>query len=204
LEVDVIVTNLAGHKVPSAYPSRRAWIHFTVRDGSGDVVFESGSLRADGSIVGNDNDSDGSRFEPHYLRIGRSDEVQIYEDIMVDYAGAVTTGLLWGAEYVKDNRLLPRGFDKSTASWEVAVHGAASGDADFLGGGDTTRYAVDVAGRTGPFRVEAELWYQPIGYRWAQNLGGYQTTESAQFKGFFDGVSSTSGVVMARGAVTVR
>ena len=204
LEVDVVVTNLAGHKVPSAYPSRRAWLHLTVTDSDGGVVFESGAFRPDGSIVGNDNDADGSRFEPHYLRITDAGQVQIYEDIMVDYAGTVTTGLLWGVEYVKDNRLLPRGFDKATASADVAVKGAALGDGDFLGGGDTTRYAVNVGATNGPFQVEVEVWYQPIGYRWAQNLGEYDTPESAQFMGFFEGVSSASGALLARAERTIQ
>ena len=53
-----------------------------------------------------------------------------------DPTGALTTGLLTAVRYVKDNRLLPRGFDKSTADKDVAVHGDAAADADFTGGGD--------------------------------------------------------------------
>jgi len=198
LDVDVVVTNLAGHKVPSAYPSRRAWIHLTVRNTDDEVMFESGAFQADGSIVGNDNDADGTRFEPHYVQVTAGAQVQIYEDIMVDYRGAVTTGLLWGVEYIKDNRLLPRGFDKTTASDDVAVKGVALGDEDFVGGGDTTRYSVSVGNASGPFLVEVELWYQPIGYRWALSLGGFDSAESAQFKGFFDSVSASSAALMAR------
>ncbi len=204
VEVDVAITNLAGHKVPTAYPSRRAWIHLTVRDLADRVVFESGAFQPDGSIVENDNDVDGSRFEPHHLEITTPGQVQIYEDIMVDYAGAVTTGLLWGVEYVKDNRLLPRGFDKNTASNDVAVKGEALGDLNFIGGGDTTRYSVGVGNASGPFQVEVELWYQPIGYRWAKNLGDYDTAESAQFMGFFEGVAPASAALLARARVTVQ
>jgi hypothetical protein len=204
LMMEVVVTSSVGHKLPSAYPSRRAWIHLTVRDAGGEVVFQSGALRPDGSIEGNANDEDGSLFEPHYLEIERPDQVQIYEDIMVDYAGRVTTGLLWGAEYVKDNRLLPDGFDKETASWEVEVVGNAFADQDFLGGGDTTRYRVGFGDARGPFQIEAELLYQPIGYRWAQNLGGFPSAESAQFKEFFDGVSSSSSARIARALAVVR
>jgi len=204
VDVDVAITNLAGHKVPTAYPSRRAWIHLTVRDAAGRLVFESGEFQPDGSISGNDNDSDGSRFEPHYLEITLPGQVQIYEDIMVDYAGAVTTGLLWGVEYVKDNRLLPRGFDKNTAPDDVAVKGEALGDLDFVGGGDTTHYSVSVGNASGPFQVEVELWYQPIGYRWARSLGEYDTAESDQFLEFFDGVSSASAALLARARATVQ
>jgi hypothetical protein len=204
LEIGVTVTNLAGHKLPSAYPSRRAWLHVTVTDNSGRTLLESGAFQPDGSIEGNDNDLDGSRFEPHYDRVSSADQVQVYEDIMLDYAGNVTTGLLWGARYVKDNRLLPTGFDKITASSDVAVHGAAEGDADFVGGSDVVRYSVNVANARAPYTVVAELWYQPIGYRWAMNLAEFDTEESAQFLGFFDEVASSSGALLARAEAALR
>jgi len=198
MAVTVSVRNLAGHKLPSAYPSRRAWIHLTVRDARGRAILESGAFRPDGSIAGNDNDADGSRFEPHYAEITSPDQVQIYEDIIVDHAGEVTTGLIQGVRYIKDNRLLPMGFDKTTAPADVAVHGRASTDPDFLAGGDQVRYAVNVAGAAGPFTVEAELWYQPIAFRWAKNLAEYDTQESARFIGFFDSMSSSSATLVAR------
>jgi hypothetical protein len=204
LTVDVSVTNLAGHKLPSAYPSRRAWLHVTVYDSRGRALLESGALQPDGMIQGNDNDLDGGRYEPHYDEITSSDQVQIYEDIMVDYAGEVTTGLLYGARYVKDNRLLPRGFDKRTASSDVAVHGGAEGDPDFVGGSDVVHYVVDVGNAQPPFRAVAELWYQPIGYRWAMNLAEYDTRESAQFMRFFDEVSSSSAALLARAEGRLR
>jgi len=204
LEVGVTVTNLVGHKLPSAYPSRRVWLHVKVLDRSGRTLFESGAFEADGSINGNDNDQDGSRFEPHYDRITSADQVQIYEDIMVDYADNVTTGLLYGARYIKDNRLLPTGFDKSTASSDVAVHGAAEGDADFVGGSDRVTYAVSLGSGRAPYTVVAELWYQPIGYRWAMNLGEYDTAESDQFMGFFNEVAPASGTVLASTEVVLR
>ena len=69
MHTEVVVTNLGGHKLPSAYPSRRAWIRFTVWDAKGSRVFESGGLAPDGSIRGNANDVDPTRFEPHHRTI---------------------------------------------------------------------------------------------------------------------------------------
>ena len=204
LRVAVDITTLAGHKVPSAYPSRRAWIHLRVKDANGAVLFESGAMGAGGSIVGNDNDEDGARFEPHYTTVTSEDQVQIYEDIMVDFRGDVTTGLLQGLEYVKDNRLLPQGFDKRTASDPVAVKGAAAQDPDFVGGGDTTEFAISMGEVQGPVLVEATLWYQPIGFRWAENLGQYQTAESAQFLTMFRGVADVSATVISQARLEVK
>ena len=62
--------------------------------------------------AGNDNDADPSRYEPHYSEIRSADQVEIYESILGDENGHVTTGLLAGVRYLKDNRLLPDGFDK--------------------------------------------------------------------------------------------
>jgi len=79
LQADISVQNLSGHKFPTAYPSRRAWLHVTVKDRDGKVVFESGALNTNGSIEGNDNDADPMRFEPHYTEVNNRDQVQIYE-----------------------------------------------------------------------------------------------------------------------------
>ena len=97
--------------------------------------------------------------------------MQIYESVIVDRTGTVTTGLLHGVRYVKDNRLLPAGFDKSTAEPDIAVHGRANTDVNFVEGGDRVRYSVDLSGARGTFTLEAILWYQSIGYRWAENYG---------------------------------
>lgn len=197
LEVTVRLHNLAGHKLPSAYPSRRAWIHLSVRDGAGDVVFESGALRPDGSIAGNDNDADAARFEPHYAAIESSEQVQIYEPILGGPDDAVTTGLLTATQYLKDNRLLPTGFDKTTADDDIAVAGGAFEDADFTGGGDAVDYRVALGGHAGPLTVSAELLFQPIGYRWAHNLEGYQALETRRFVAYYEAAAAESALVLA-------
>jgi len=198
VEAEIAVDNLTGHKLPTAYPSRRAWLHVVLRDHDGKTVFESGALRADGSIAGNANDADATRFVPHYEQITKAEQVQVYESVMVDSAGKPTTGLLQAVRYIKDNRLLPRGFDKATAEADVAVRGEAAGDADFQAGGDTIRYSMATNGAEGPFQIEAELWYQPIGFRWAMNLKAYDAMEPKRFVGYYEAMAPGSGVVLAR------
>jgi hypothetical protein len=198
LETEVSIDNLAGHKLPTAYPSRRAWLHLTVKDGGGKTIFESGAIGQDAKIVGNDNDEDGSRFEPHHLVIERPEQVQIYEAILGDSAGRVTTGLLFAVKYLKDNRLLPSGFDKQKVEADVAVRGEALGDADFTDGGDRVRLRIPVGQGTAPFKVEAELLYQPIGYRWAENLRKVDAAEPRVFTRAYDALAATSFQRMAR------
>ena len=202
LQLEVLVQNLTGHKLPTAYPSRRAWLHVVVRDRNGTTVFESGALNPDGSIVGNDNDADATRFEPHYREITSIDQVQIYESIMKDQAGGVTTGLLSAVGYLKDNRLLPSGFKKENAENDIAVIGDASDDPNFSDSGDSVRYSLSLGDAPGPLHVEAELWYQPIGFRWAHNLEPYKAEEPERFVGYFNSMSSGSAVILARAEAT--
>jgi hypothetical protein len=204
LGVDVVVENLAGHKLPTAYPSRRAWLHVVIRDADGSVVFESGALEADGSIAGNDNDADPARYEPHHQRIETPDQVQIYEAIMVDPNDEVTTGLLAAIRFVKDNRILPRGFDKATAHEDIAVQGAAGADGDFTASRDRVRYQVEVSDDAGPFEVEAELIYQPIAFRWAHNLRQQEAPEIERFISYYEAMSEVSSEILARTSGTVR
>lgn len=204
LAVDVTVRNLTGHKLPTAYPSRRAWLHFTVRDASDRVVFSSGAIEPSGAIRGNDNDVDATRVEPHHTEIRSEDQVQIYESVMHDADGRITTGLLKATGYAKDNRILPRGFDKATAEADIAVIGAARGDDDFLAERDRVRYIVSTAGRSGPFRIDAELRYQPISFRWAQNLRAYDAMEPKRFVSWYEDMSKGSSEVLARSTLSVR
>ena len=196
LQADVSVRNLSGHKFPTAYPSRRAWLHVTVRDRNNAIVFESGALNPNGSIQGNDNDADAGRFEPHYSEINSADQVQIYEAIMVGANGLPTTGLLSAVRFIKDNRLLPDGFDKRTADQQIAPQGGARDDQDFAGGGDRVHLSVPVGSAAGPFAITAELWFQPISYRWANNLKTYDAMEPRRFTGYYDTMSSGSAVMI--------
>jgi len=203
LQAEVSVENLTGHKLPSAFPSRRAWLHFSVKDRNGNPVFESGALNPDGSIIGNDNDADPHKYEPHYPEITSSDQVEIYEDILGDAMGQVTTGLISGVRYLKDNRLLPNGFNKNGVPHDVAVVGEAYDDPKFIGGGDTIHYSVPVGTAAGTFTISVELWYQPIGFRWANNLKPYDSApEPNRFNRFYHSMDGSSAIVLAHAQVT--
>jgi len=203
LSFAVRVDNLTGHKLPTAYPSRRAWLHVVVTAADGHSVFESGKLNPDGSIVGNANDADPTHFSPHYMRITQPDQVEIFEPILGDSQGHVTTGLISATQYLKDNRILPTGFDKQTASPDIAVSGEAAGDPDFTAGSCTTHYAVSTNGAAGPLHVSVELLYQPVGYRWAHNLATYQAAEPQRFVHYYEQAAAKSAVVLAHAETSV-
>ena len=110
LEFSLRINSNTGHKLPSAYPSRRVILHVTVKDSNDVTVFESGKVNADGSVDGLNSDIDQTTFEPHYDLITSADQVQAYEPIMQDHNGAVTYTILRGSAYNKHNRILPNGF----------------------------------------------------------------------------------------------
>jgi hypothetical protein len=190
LLADLLLSSQVGHKLPSGFPSRRAWVHFTVQDAGGVMLFDSGRGNPNGSIQGNDNDQEPTLYEPHYQVITSSEQVQIYEVIFADVDGLITTGLLKGVEYLKDNRFLPAGFDKKIASPEIAVYGEALLDDDFSGGTDRLRYQVALGAAQGPFTVTAHVLYQTIGYRWMENLRAYTSTETDQMAAYYDAISN--------------
>jgi hypothetical protein len=54
----------------------------------------------------------------------------------------------------------------------------------------------------GPFHLEVELLYQPIGFRWAHNLEPYKAVEPQRFVGYYDSMSSAATTVLARAEAT--
>ena len=169
LIVQLRINNRSGHKLPTSFPSRRAYIHFVVRDAGGNIIFESGKTNADGSIVGADADTNLTRFETHYDEITQPDQVQIYEAIMQDTDHNVTYTLLRAASFVKDNRIPPAGFDKNSVGENIRVVGAALSDANFNSGSDTITYKVPV-GLADSVSYSAELKYQALAYSFIKDL----------------------------------
>ena len=186
LEARVKVQNNSGHKTPTGYPSRRMWLNFKVTDSNNNVVFESGRINANGSIDGADNDTNSTVFEPHYEVITSADQVQIYEPVMGNSDSEVTYTLLRGAQYLKDNRLTPKGFDKHAVPDDVAVRGLAFNDTDFNQGSDEITYIIPVA-VAGNLSVSVSLNYQTIAYGFLQDLYSDSHLEQVQtFKALYD------------------
>jgi len=197
LTVQLRINNRSGHKLPTSYPSRRAYIHFVVRDSGGNIIFESGKTNADGSIVGADADNNLNFYEPHYDEITQEDQVQIYEPIMGDTDSNVTYTLLRASSYLKDNRIPPDGFDKNVVGDDIRVAGLAMNDSNFNSGSDTITYKIFV-GSAGANTISytAELKYQSLAYGFVQDLFlDNDDAEVAKFEALFNGSTIRSETI---------
>jgi len=203
LQVVVKVENLTGHKFPSGFPSRRAWLHVAVANDDGEIIFESGRPLGDGRVQGCDGDTDSTAFEPHYETISSPEEVQIYEAVMLNFEKEVTFTLLRAWQYAKDNRLLPAGFDKGSADGDIAVHGAAADDDDFSAGSDQVLYNLPVGGAKGGLTVRVELLFQSLSYPFIADLGATGTVLVERFMGFYDPADNVP-VVIAKTELSVE
>lgn len=175
LELDLAVENRAGHKLPTGYPARRAWLEVVVEAG-GAPVFVSGASDAKGRLLGVADEL----ALPHRDVIDEPHEVQVYELVAADLAGRPTTALERMARPLKDTRLLPRGWraDGPHAA-ETAPVGIGSDD-DFSAGGDTVTYSVALEPGV-PATIRARLLYQPVPPAWAEALERSATPEARRF-----------------------
>lgn len=199
---DLILTNLAGHKFPSGYPARRFWLEVSLRDpDSGAVLWQSGSLTADGlSIVGAD-DNGLSGFEPHYTLIDAENQVQIYELVIADVTGAPTNLLERAAFTLKDNRLPPLGFSTTHSAYDTTAVVGAEVEADMAfgdfnrspegiegTGADGIRYQMslpaDWNAESVP-EVEVNVWYQAMPPRWVADMFDVEAPAIADFESLY-------------------
>ena len=178
LLLDVTINSMVGHKFPTGFPSRRAWLHVQVIDASGNLLYESGGYNEQGMILDNNADQVAGTFEPHYSLIDQPGQVQIYESIMLNSNSEATSVLLQGVAFAKDNRILPEGFDKTKVPVDIAVIGDALIDDNFTGGSDTTTYLISLPPGTGELTIQVELLYQSVSYRFLDDLMSYPSPES--------------------------
>ena len=191
----VKLVNKAGHKFPSGYPSRRAWIEFLVKDQSGAVVFHSGAVNPDFSLADED-----ANFEPHYNTINDPAQVQIYELVPGDVNGSFTNVLERGHAALKDNRLVPQGFSPDDPTYDTTrVIGVfADPDFDLNGGSDAVHYSIPLNGYAGVLNVTARVWYQSLPPKWMAPMFAYSSPEIDSFKAMFDAADRSPVLIAER------
>ncbi len=185
----VRVSNLAGHKLPTGYPTRRVWIHLVARGSDGTTVFESGGHDAEGRIVVGDED------QPHHHEISSSEQVQIYEQVLVDAEGHRTLRALDVDAVQKDNRILPNGWSNSHPEIARIRPVGVEGDASFGAGVDETDYRFTASGN-GQLTIDVALLYQSVPPSALDEVATYKTAASERFRSMAE-AADNAPIVMA-------
>ncbi len=184
------LTNKAGHKFPSGYPSRRAFVSFVLLTEQGDTLFQSGILQPDLEVAGND-----PQFEPHHNVINDPGQAQIYEMVAGDVNQQFTTVLERAYVALKDNRLPPAGFRTTHSVYDsTLIVGDALSDPDFNknsggvegSGADVVHYRVGITGYQGNVSAYATVYYQSLPPRWMAEMFDATTPEIETFRSMFN------------------
>jgi hypothetical protein len=186
LHAAVTVRNRTGHYLPTGVGFRRMLLELLVLDAAGEVLWASGRTNELGFVVDGITDEvlaseQPVRFpdapvQPHYQTIDSTDQVQIYQELIRDSDGALTTSFLRRVETIKDNRVRPKGYDpaffeRSSSPYiqELALlHGEEARDPHYvdprLTGSDEIEYRIrlDGDGLARAAEVRATLYYQSI------------------------------------------
>jgi hypothetical protein len=184
--------NKAGHKFPSGFPSRRAFVEFLLVDlESMDTIFHSGKYNEAYELANHNTD-----FEPHYDYISEESQVQIYELVPADINGDFTTILERGYQTIKDNRLVPLGFTKDHVVYDtVAIVGMAVDDPNYNSddfgvdgtGSDKITFGIKLGTYSGSIKAYAKVHYQSLSPRWINPLfEDDQLPEVQHFKSMYE------------------
>ncbi|MDZ4750018.1 MAG: T9SS type A sorting domain-containing protein [Flavobacteriales bacterium] len=192
LSLELLLTNIAGHKLPSGYPSRRMVVQVTMYDSLGQELWSSGNFDDEFYVIGQD-----SPYEPHHQVIRDEDEVQIYEMVMGDVNGNMTTLLERGDSHLKDNRLVPLGFSYSNEMYDTTEVVLGITDPDFNynpnegSGTDKIRYHIPLNGYSGSLNVSASVYFQSIPPVWLEEMFATETPEINEFQAMYDEADKT-------------
>ena len=199
------LTNLAGHKFPSGYPARRAYIHFVATTVEGDTLFESGALNQNYELVGHN-----ATYEPHYTTIRSEDQVQIYEQVLGDVNNQKTTVLVRAASALKDNRIPPKGFSQTHEVYDTTrISGLALQDTDFNqglqgegSGSDVVYFHIPTQGYFDALSITATVYYQSMPPEWMVEMFSESTPEIDRFVEMYNGAQRSPSIV-GQDAITV-
>jgi hypothetical protein len=176
LQADVTVKSLVGHNFPSGVSFRRAFLDFQVLDGSGKVLWESGGTDANGVIVDTAGNQLVTEFysptqqttQPHFWTgnpITSDEQVQVYEEIIRDPQGMVTTSFLSLDKKVKDNRIQALGRSSSGPNAGIIASVGVAPDPNYRNGCgcSVVRYQIPLTpALANATNVQATLYYQTI------------------------------------------
>ncbi|MDJ1140432.1 hypothetical protein [Marinicella marina] len=166
LNINVKVTNLSGHKLPTSYAEgRRMWLHIVAKDGANNAFWESGAYDENTGILTEDTqlkvyealqgiwnpDPDGnSSTEDGNCEVSDENGDKMFHFVLNNCVA-------------KDNRIPPLGFraaDNIEMKPVGIIYTPRPGHPGQVVNFDVTNYQIPVTGVTGPFVIEATLKYQ--------------------------------------------
>jgi hypothetical protein len=202
LSTQVTVNNLAGHKFPSGVSFRRAFIEFQVQDAMGKTLWSSGRSNDQGVLTDERGQAIAGEFwwqadcrarlpnawQPHFEQIDKQNQAQVYQELITNASGQLTTSFLAINAHPKDNRLQPHGFLPEAERIAIAAalgdrtplhqagfpmdenlgvavgpEGEAARDPDYQNGSGQDQLRYVASGLSGkPARVSVQLYYQSI------------------------------------------
>ncbi len=199
LAFKVHVTSNVGHKLPTGFPSRRVWLVVKVTSVDGEQIFYSGRYNPQGRIVNTHGEALPIEWaygpvEPHHELITEESQVQIYEAVMSDHEGRFTHAVTKAKSWLKDNRILPKGYrrDHPEARYTLPV---GLEDDNFIGGEDQLTYQVSLGSQI-PAKIKVKLVYQTLGARFMRALFQVDVPEVAAFRTMYER-ADVSPIVMA-------
>ena len=210
-EIVLMLKNKAGHKFPSGYPSRRAFIEFLITNLQGDTIFHSGKRDPSGSNIINSDEFGLLNFEPHYDIINSEEQVQIYEVVDGDVSGSPTNIQERAAIKLKDNRLVPYGFSVNHSAYDTtSIVGEALYDPNFNSNGSFTGTGTDniiysipseYFGSETNFNLMVNIWYQSMPPKWVNSMFDYESPEIELFQGLFEEHGSEPVLIASKNSV---
>ena len=189
LFLELNLKNLAGHKFPAGFPSRRAFVEIILLGNDEDTLFHSGKTDDNYNLIQEDE-----TYELHYDIIKSEEQVQIYEMVMGDVNNEVTTVLERASSHLKDNRLPPEGFTSAHYSYDtVEIAGHAINDISFNrengtegSGTDLLYIHAPIYGYSRSITVEARVWYQTVSPKWLNEMFTYSSDEIDLWKAMYE------------------
>ena len=182
----VTIRNLTGHYLPTGVGFRRMFVEFLVLDRQGTTLWASGRTNELGFILDGVTDRvleseqpikfPAAPVQPHYQLIDSGSEVQIYQELIRDSDGILTTSFLRRVDEIKDNRIRPKGFDPAFFAQSPSpyiqklaeLHGEEANDPYYvnpqLTGADQIEYRIPLGAEAleRADRIQVTLYYQSI------------------------------------------
>jgi hypothetical protein len=173
--VNVKVTNLSGHKLPTGYPEgRRMWINLQAMDNSNNLIFESGAYNSSTAVL---TEGGTKIYESLQGQWDTNTNTCVFED-----SGKKMFHFALNNCILKDNRIPPLGFlggNDLEIKPRGIIYPARPGFPNQLVNYDETQYTIAIPmGAQLPLTISATLKYQTASKEYIEFLDSESTANA--------------------------